>query len=142
MEIIMWLDAGVIYPIADSNWVYLVQCVPKKGGITVVPNEINELVPMWPVTGWRVSSSDEATSSETVTVPQNEDPTPVAGEPNRWFVEGQRQIYRDAKMKNDKEKMARLITDERRVLTGSLHTVPDIHRLLNFTSVTGWLEIE
>uniref|UniRef100_M1DR80 Integrase core domain containing protein n=1 Tax=Solanum tuberosum TaxID=4113 RepID=M1DR80_SOLTU len=28
--------------------------------------------------------------------------------------------------------MARLITEERRVLTGSLHTVPDIHRLFNF----------
>ncbi|KAG5591370.1 hypothetical protein H5410_041884 [Solanum commersonii] len=27
--------------------------------------------------------------------------------------------------------MARLITEERRVLTGSLHTVPDIHRLFN-----------
>ncbi|KAG5585141.1 hypothetical protein H5410_045575 [Solanum commersonii] len=34
-------------------------------------------------------------------------------------------------MVNDKQKMARLITEERRVLTGSLHTVPDIHRLFN-----------
>ena len=49
-EIIKWLDAGVIYPIADSSWVCLVQCVPKKGGMTVVPNEKNELVPMRPVT--------------------------------------------------------------------------------------------
>ena len=31
-----------------------VQCVPKKSGITVVPNERNKLVPMRPVTGWRV----------------------------------------------------------------------------------------
>ena len=31
-EIIKWLDAGVIYPIADSSWVCLVQCVPKKKG--------------------------------------------------------------------------------------------------------------
>ena len=38
-EIIKWLDAGVIYPIADSSWVCPVQCVPKKGGMTVVPNE-------------------------------------------------------------------------------------------------------
>ena len=53
-EIIKWLDAGVIYPIADSSWVCPVQCVPKKGGMTVVPNEKNELVPMTPVTGWRV----------------------------------------------------------------------------------------
>ncbi|KAG5579551.1 hypothetical protein H5410_050178 [Solanum commersonii] len=34
-------------------------------------------------------------------------------------------------MINDKQKMARLITEERRVLTGSLHIVPDIHRLFN-----------
>ena len=27
--------------------------MPKKGGITVVPNERNELVSMRPVTGWR-----------------------------------------------------------------------------------------
>ncbi|XP_049357117.1 uncharacterized protein LOC125821793 [Solanum verrucosum] len=53
-EIIKWLDAGVIYPIADSKWVSLVQCVPKKGGITVVPNEKGELVSMRPVTRWRV----------------------------------------------------------------------------------------
>lgn len=53
-EIIKWLDAGVVFPIADSKWVSPVQCVPKKGGITVVPNEKNELVPLRPVTGWRV----------------------------------------------------------------------------------------
>ena len=53
-EIIKWLDAGVIYPIADISWVCPVQCVPKKGGMTVVPNKKNELVPMRPVTGWRV----------------------------------------------------------------------------------------
>ncbi|KAG5580891.1 hypothetical protein H5410_051518 [Solanum commersonii] len=34
-------------------------------------------------------------------------------------------------MVNDKQKMARLITEECRVLTGSLHTVPDIDRLFN-----------
>ena len=38
-EIIKWLDAGVIYPIADSSWVCPVECVPKKGGMSVVPNE-------------------------------------------------------------------------------------------------------
>ena len=53
-EIIKWLDAGVIYPIADSSWVCPVECVPKKGGMTVVPNKKNELVPMRPATGWRV----------------------------------------------------------------------------------------
>ena len=53
-EIIKWLDAGVVYPIADSSWVCPIQCVPKKGGMIVVPNAKNELIPMRPVTGWRV----------------------------------------------------------------------------------------
>ena len=79
----------------------------------------------------QAASSDEATSSESIPVPRNDDPTPVAAEPNRWCVEGQWKIYRNAKMINDKQKMARTITEERRVLTGSLHTVPEIHRLFN-----------
>uniref|UniRef100_M1DQ81 Integrase core domain containing protein n=1 Tax=Solanum tuberosum TaxID=4113 RepID=M1DQ81_SOLTU len=77
----------------------------------------------------QAASSNEATSSESVPAPRNNDPTPVADEPNRWCVEGQWQIYRDTKMLNEKEKMARLITEEHNVLTGSLHTVPKIHRL-------------
>ncbi|GKG35888.1 hypothetical protein Tco_0441042, partial [Tanacetum coccineum] len=47
------LDAGLIYPISDSPWVSPVYCVPKKGGITVVTNDENELVPTRLVTGWR-----------------------------------------------------------------------------------------
>ena len=53
-EVIKLLDAGLIYPISDSSWVSPVQVVPKKGGMTVVPNEKNELIPMRTVTGWRV----------------------------------------------------------------------------------------
>ncbi|KAL4280367.1 hypothetical protein GQ457_03G024500 [Hibiscus cannabinus] len=53
-EIIKWLDAGVIYPISDSSWVSHVQCVPKKGGITIVTNDENELLPTRMVTGWRI----------------------------------------------------------------------------------------
>ena len=53
-EIIKLLDAGIIYPIEDSPWVSPVHCVPKKGGMTIVTNERNELVPTRTVTGWRV----------------------------------------------------------------------------------------
>ena len=53
-EVIKLLDAGMIYPISDSAWVSPVQVVPKKGSMTVVPNEKNELIPMRTVTGWRV----------------------------------------------------------------------------------------
>ncbi|WZZ45032.1 hypothetical protein YC2023_041291 [Brassica napus] len=50
-EIIKLLDAGVIYPISDSNCVSPVHVVPKKGGITVVKNDKNELIPTRTVTG-------------------------------------------------------------------------------------------
>ncbi|GJR55726.1 reverse transcriptase domain-containing protein [Tanacetum coccineum] len=52
-EIVKLLDTGIIYPIADSPWVSPIHCVPKKGGITVVTNKNDELVPTRTVTGWR-----------------------------------------------------------------------------------------
>nr|GEZ42970.1 uncharacterized protein [Tanacetum cinerariifolium] len=48
------LDAGLIYPISDSPWVSPVHCVPKKGGMTVIKNDENKVVPTRLVTGWRV----------------------------------------------------------------------------------------
>ncbi|GJS90021.1 reverse transcriptase domain-containing protein [Tanacetum coccineum] len=53
-EVEKLLDAGLIYPISNSHWVSPVHCVPKKGGMTVVTNDENELVPSRLVTGWRV----------------------------------------------------------------------------------------
>nr|GEV95197.1 DNA-directed DNA polymerase [Tanacetum cinerariifolium] len=53
-EVIKLLDAGMIYLISDSPWVSPIHCVPKKGGITVVANDNNELIPTRLVTGWRV----------------------------------------------------------------------------------------
>ncbi|XP_060957656.1 uncharacterized protein LOC133029180 [Cannabis sativa] len=53
-EVIKWLDYGIVYPISDSSWVSPVQCVPKKGRVTVVANANNELIPTRTVTGWRV----------------------------------------------------------------------------------------
>ncbi|XP_076956490.1 uncharacterized protein LOC143631694 [Bidens hawaiensis] len=43
-EVIKLLDVGLIYLISDSSWVSPVQVVPKKGGMTVVTNERNELI--------------------------------------------------------------------------------------------------
>ncbi|GJT58018.1 reverse transcriptase domain-containing protein [Tanacetum coccineum] len=53
-EIVKLLNTGIIYPITDSPWVSPIHCVPQKGGITVVKNENDELVPTRTVTGWRV----------------------------------------------------------------------------------------
>ncbi|KAK1647900.1 hypothetical protein QYE76_065705 [Lolium multiflorum] len=53
-EVLKLLEAGIIYPIADSRWVSPVHCVPKKGGITVVPNDNDELIPQRVVVGYRM----------------------------------------------------------------------------------------
>ena len=53
-EILKLLEAVIIYPIADSRWVSHVHYFPKKGGITVVPNDKDELVPQRIITGYRM----------------------------------------------------------------------------------------
>nr|GEZ48554.1 reverse transcriptase domain-containing protein [Tanacetum cinerariifolium] len=53
-EVEKLLDAGLIYPVSNSPWVSPIHCVPKKGGMTVIKNDENELVPTRLVTGWRV----------------------------------------------------------------------------------------
>ena len=53
-EVLKWLNAGFIYAISDSSWVSPVHVVPKKGGLTVIKNEKNELIPTRTMIGWRV----------------------------------------------------------------------------------------
>ncbi|XP_031115837.1 uncharacterized protein LOC116019689 [Ipomoea triloba] len=53
-EIMKLLEADVIYPISDSKWVSPIHVVSKKGGMTVIENENNELIPTRLVTGHRM----------------------------------------------------------------------------------------
>ncbi|CAM8999403.1 unnamed protein product [Rhodiola kirilowii] len=53
-EVQKLLDADVIYPISDSQWVSPVHVVPKKTGITVELNSRGELVTKRIQNGWRV----------------------------------------------------------------------------------------
>jgi hypothetical protein len=53
-EVIKLLDVGIIYPVPHREWVSPVHYVPKKGGLIVVKNEKNELIPQRTVTGWRM----------------------------------------------------------------------------------------
>jgi hypothetical protein len=50
-EVIKLLDAGIIYPVPHRESVSPVHCVPKKGGLTVVKNEKDELIPQRTMTG-------------------------------------------------------------------------------------------
>lgn len=76
-----------------------------------------------------LASYDEAESSESTPTPQHEIIALLYDKPNQWYVDGQYQVYRDVKVLNDKGVMTRLVTVERKVLTGSLHTVPNVHGL-------------
>jgi len=49
-EIMKLLEAGIIYPISDRSWVSPVHVVSKKGGVTVVKNEKDELIPTRTIT--------------------------------------------------------------------------------------------
>ena len=53
-EVIRLLDAGIIYPISDSKWVSPVHFIAKKGGITIKPNENNELIPHRTIVGYQM----------------------------------------------------------------------------------------
>ncbi|KAL1213774.1 RNA-directed DNA polymerase-like protein [Cardamine amara subsp. amara] len=53
-EILKLLEAGIIFPISDSDWVSQVHVVSKKGGVTVMKNEKDELIPTRTVTGHRM----------------------------------------------------------------------------------------
>jgi hypothetical protein len=53
-EVLKLFKAGVIYPVSNSEWVSPVQVVSKKGRMTVVRNEKNELIPQRTVTGWHM----------------------------------------------------------------------------------------
>jgi hypothetical protein len=53
-EVLKLLKDGVIYHVSDNEWVSLVQVVPKKGGMIVIHDDKNELIPQRTITGWRM----------------------------------------------------------------------------------------
>ena len=73
--------------------------------------------------------SDEADSLESTLGSLTRALTPVADQPIRWCVDGQYQVYFDAKFFNDKGVMTLTLTLERWVLMGSLLMMPEIHNL-------------
>jgi hypothetical protein len=50
-EVLKLLHAEIIYLVPHSEWVSLVQVVPKKRGMTVVKNDKNKLIPQRTITG-------------------------------------------------------------------------------------------
>jgi hypothetical protein len=44
-EVLKLLHVEIIYPIQHSDWVSPIQVVPKKGGMTIIENRKNKLIP-------------------------------------------------------------------------------------------------
>jgi hypothetical protein len=53
-KVLKVLHTGIIYPIPHSDWVSHVQVVSKKGGMTVIENNKNELIAWRTITRWRM----------------------------------------------------------------------------------------
>jgi hypothetical protein len=53
-EVLKLLKARVIYLVSDSEWVSPVQVVTKKGRMTIICSEKNELIPQRTITSWRM----------------------------------------------------------------------------------------
>ena len=53
-EVLKLQHARIIYHVPHSEWISSVQVVPKKGGMTVVENSKNELIPQQTVMGWKM----------------------------------------------------------------------------------------
>jgi len=64
-EVLKLLHTGIIYVVPHSEWVSPIQVVPKKGGMTVVHNERNELTPQRTIIGWRMCIDSRKLNNET-----------------------------------------------------------------------------
>jgi hypothetical protein len=63
--------------VSHSEWVSPVQVVPKKGGMTIVKNEKNKLIPQRTVTGWCMCTDyrklNKATKKDRFSLPFNDE---------------------------------------------------------------------
>ena len=108
-EVLKWLNAGFIYAISDSPWVSPVHVVPKKGGLTMIRNEKNDLIPTRTVTGWRVSIDNRKLNTATR---KDHFPLPfidqmldrLAGHPHFCFLDGYSGYNQIAIAPEDQEK--------------------------------------
>ena len=70
-EVFKLLHARIIYLVPHSDCVSPIQVVPKKGGMTVIENNKNELIPQRTIMGWRMRIDYQKPNVATVIEPTN-----------------------------------------------------------------------
>ena len=45
IEILKWVNTGIIFLISNSDWISPIHIVPKKGKMTLIVNENDEIIP-------------------------------------------------------------------------------------------------
>ena len=110
-EVLKLLKVGLIYPISDSAWVSPVQVVPKKGGMTVIRNKKNDLIPTRIVNGWRICIDyhklNEATRKDHFPLPfMDQMLERLAGQAYYCFLDGYSRYNQIAIDPKDQEKTA------------------------------------
>ncbi|GJS73949.1 reverse transcriptase domain-containing protein [Tanacetum coccineum] len=92
-----------------SSWASPIHCIPKKGGITVVTNKNDELVPIRTITGWRVCIDyrklNEATAKDHFPLPfMDQMIERLAGNKYFCFLDGFSRYFQIPIDPNDKKK--------------------------------------
>ena len=82
-----------------------------------------------PATTSQSALSDEADSAYSTPAPKTGVSISIDDQHNRWCVEGQYEVYTDAKLPNDKGVMTWTLQLEWNVLTGSIPIMLAIHEL-------------
>ena len=108
-EVLKLFNVGFIYAISDSPWVSLVHVVLKKGGLNVIINKRNELIPIRTVTRWRVCIDYRKLN---IAIRKNHFPLPfidqmldrLAGHPHFCFLDGYSGYNQIAIAPEDQEK--------------------------------------
>jgi hypothetical protein len=108
-EVLKPLKPGVIYPISDSEWVNPVQVVLKKGGMTIIHNEKNQLIPQRTVTGWQMcidyKNLNKATQKDHFPLPFIDEMLErLANHSLRCYLEWREKGYHSAKLYKERIK--------------------------------------
>jgi hypothetical protein len=102
------LKDGVIYPVFNSDWVSLVQVVPKKGGMIVIRNEKNQLIPQWTVTSWwmciHYRKLNKATRKDHFSLPFIDEMLERLAKYSFCYLEWREKAYHSAKLYKERTK--------------------------------------